>query len=332
MCDVGQIKPNVLEDIRKKDGIQKLRGYFVQTCKANPREAINLINDPNLHFATLYLLENETIQNGVYNDLNVRNKNTVKIIRLLREKNYSKIESLLPEYDQVIHACLKWIVETGYEDDGLDDDYDEIIDLSVILMVKTYKDPSVVPLLTNMMFERYRKNRYVYDLIWAFFEVHQPENLILIADRLMSNNPYDVKLATKLLSFVPCMKAGVAVSRTRLHSECVRWLKENAAYLDYTGETFQQANQPLPYKVSYESKYLHKPKKDEEAFKVDTLKDDEVKIIKDFGKLNNSGKVMLSEYSNVLFEKDNKAWREWIHYPLDKQLQIARRRMRGGLL
>lgn len=315
-----------LDDLRIKDGVTGLYDYVKQTAAANPAEVSRLINDPDLRFTTLYLLENQAAHSDIYKNLNVRNKNALKLIRLLRERNYSKVEDLLPEYRQTVHMCLKWMLGTGYPDDGLNDDFDEILDSDVILLVQVLNDESVVPLLAEMIFNRNRQKRYIYDLVWTFFEVHKPEYLLLIADRLKSDHPHDVKLAMKLLHFVPSVNEGSGANRNRLHLECVKWIKDNADYLDYTGETFQQANQPMPYAISYESKYVHKAKKDNEAFTKDSLEEYQAKAVDAFARLNEKTKMVLSDFSKSLYEKDQKIWKQWIKSPLDEQLRFANRR------
>ncbi|HBN85493.1 MAG TPA: hypothetical protein DDZ89_16810 [Clostridiales bacterium] len=315
-----------LDELRIKEGVAGLRDNVQKLSTSNPTQAARLLNDPELRFATLYLLENQLIQSEVYKHLNIRNKNALKLIRLLRKKDFSQVEDLLPGYRQAVQSCLKWMLESGYSDDGLDDEFDEILDDCAILAVQVFHDESVVTLLVELIFNRNRQKRYIYDLIWTFFEIHNPKNLLLIVERLRSSNPRDVKLAMKLLAFIPIMKDAGSVNRNRLYMECVSWIKENAEYLEYTGETFQQANSPIPYNVSYESKYLHKAKKDNEAFKKDSLEGDQANAVDAFLRLNEKAKEVLSDYSNVLYEKDQKAWKEWIKSPLDEQIKIASRR------
>lgn len=320
-----------LEELRMKEGVQGLRDTVHKLATENPSEAGRLLNDPELRFPTLYLLENQLTQSDAYKFLNVRNKNAIKLIRLLRKKDIAQVENLLPGYRETIRSCIKWMLDTGYMDDGLDDDFDEILDDCAILSVQVFQDESVVPLLVELIFNRNRQKRYIYDLVWAFFEIHNPKNLLLIAERLRSEHQRDVRLAMKLLSFVPIMKDSGSVNRNRLYMECVKWIKDNAEYLDYTGESFQQANSPIPYTLCYESKYVHKAKKDNEAFTKDMLDEDQANAVDAFATLNQSAKEVLSDFSNTLYEKDQKAWKEWIRSPINEQIKAANRR-RGRFL
>jgi hypothetical protein len=323
---MGETNPlSRLDELRLNEGAKGLREYLQNMTVTNPSEAGRLLNDPNLRFATLYLSENLAANSEVFKYLTVRNRNALKLIRLLRERDFSKVEDLLPNYGDAIHTCLKWMLQTGYIDDGLDDDFDEIIDESVILLVQVFNDHSVVPLLTDIIFNRNRQKRYIDDLVWAFFEIHNPEHLLYIADRLKSDHPRDIKLALKLLNFVPSVQNSAYINRSRLYTECVNWIKENAEFLDYTGETFQQANRPIPYQLSYENKYLHKTKKVGETH-AESAEEDESHIIDGFSRLNEQAKEVLSDFSCKLYNKDPKAWKEWIRSPLDEQIRIATRR------
>ena len=50
---------NLLDERMDDSGVDSIRSFFYQLAKANEKEALNLINDENLHFTSLFVLKHE---------------------------------------------------------------------------------------------------------------------------------------------------------------------------------------------------------------------------------------------------------------------------------
>ena len=83
----------------------------------------------------------------------------------------------------------------------------------------------------------------------------------------------------KLLNFVPAVQNSAYINRSRLYTECVNWIKENAEFWT----TRKPFSKPTAHTVqlSYENKYLHKTKKVGETH-AESAEEDESHIIDGF--------------------------------------------------
>lgn len=55
ICDLNTI--NFLDKRMDDSGVDNIRSFFYQLAKENEKEALNLINDENLHFTSLLCLD-----------------------------------------------------------------------------------------------------------------------------------------------------------------------------------------------------------------------------------------------------------------------------------
>ena len=276
----------VLDTIRLDKGPDALKAYFEELSKKNYKEAISILNEENLHFNSLYILKSEIKALNLSDYLSRRNKIAIGVIDEILEGNKSmqSMECSSSEYIQIVCSALKWIVVSGFIDDGFEDDYDRVLDASSVLLVKVYGDRTVLPVLADAIFERNRKGYLYHDLVWAFFESRYPYGLILIASRLLSKQSGDVRLAQKLLSFIP----GVDIKRTtaneRQYSTALHWLEKNNPFLYFTGESFQESVSPRPYSIVLEAKYLCKTVSVNTGKTIEPLSENEHKLLKEYSK------------------------------------------------
>lgn len=329
MYNLNSINP--LDKIRLDNGIDKMRDYFIEMSKKNSEEAVNLINAENLHFPTLYLLKNEIDNLNIFDDLNLRNKTAIEITNEVveKDKKISINEYISSDLTQIAYSVLKWIFDTGFNDDGLSNEYDEVLDITAILLIRIYRDQTVLPTIVDMIFDRNRKGLFNHDLVWAFFESKDPNSLIMIASRLLSTETKDIDLASKLLSFVPGMEKSNTSTKEKKYTSFLDWLRENSPFLYFTGQSLQQVNKPTTYVIDLEAKYLNKYVASDTGKTLKSLTDEEAKLLNEFNKLDSNTRILLADFSSALYSKNKNWWNQWIHYPIAKQIKIVKSMMEG---
>lgn len=324
MQDSNADSISFLDKVRSDKGIDDLKDFFDQLTKKDMREATNFINDKNLQFPTLFVLRADIEKNNLVNSLTEKNKIALLIVKeiLTDKKDNLASEHLSFDYVQMIHLVLKWILETGFKSDGMNDDYDRVLDIAAILLTKMYKDKTLLSIIADMIFERYKKGLLVHDLVWAFFQVGDPQTLMILGERLLSSVEVDVKIAARLLNFIP--EIGKNISKERKYTTFLNWMKENSAFLEYTGESFQQTTNPRPYKVVLEGKYLCKNICCETGKALSIPSREENQLLNEFRKLDYDTKILLSNFSLRIHHKNIYLWDVWLHYSLEDQIKIAK--------
>ena len=225
-----------LDRIRFVNGSDTLKTAFRKLCEGEM--AVGLINDKRLLFASLFTLLPEIEEFDLYKHLNLRNTIAIKIC-----KKILKADTLLTESSEEIISTLKWIMTTGANDDGLNSEYDRILDGTAAILIITYYDKTILPIIADMIFKRNRKGAFIHDLVWAFFKANIPETLRIIAGFLRSANKDDIDLACKLLNIEPIK-----------YTAYLSWFKENYPNLVFTGESFNLTSNPQPVIVDLEVK------------------------------------------------------------------------------
>lgn len=324
------INTSILDRVKLNNGIEALKNYYHDIVIHDTEKAIGLINDESLHFPSLFILRSEIKKFDLINHLNARNKYALKIVNQILSKKKLNLEKLSAEEKQMAYSILKWIIETGYLDDGLNNQYDEILDVAVSLILIVFKDKSEIHIIIEMIFNRHKKNSFNYDLIWALFESRDPNFLLLIANRLSSNQWKDIELAQKLLKFIPGSESNFTRDNVQQYKHAIKWLQDNYLFLQYTGECFQQTSTPIPYKVSLEAKYLCKPIAANSEKALRSLSTTEQSLLNKFKELPDESKILLSNYSFSIYRQNIDWWNMWIHYPVVDQINYAK--SVGGLL
>lgn len=169
-----------LDKIRIDEGNEKCKTVFREVCNRDKRRAVFLINDSRLTFPCLFILMPLIESFQLERNLGPRSAMALRIIRSIRKGAGNHPDELSRRNGQV-HALLKWILETGHDADGLSDDYDEILDVAVSILIIMYQDTAVLPATLDLIFERNRKARNIHTLVWAAFKSRNPSVLKLIA-------------------------------------------------------------------------------------------------------------------------------------------------------
>lgn len=317
--------------IQQNNNLQKKD--FHRLIESNMEEAMNQINDEDISFSSLFQLRDVIREKNLFEGLNQRNKTALILTEDILSHGTEKhtIDLSFCDYIQSAYTVLKWILETGSVHDGLSSDHDAVLDIAAAFLVKLFHEKSVLPIIVDMIFERNRKGRLNHDLVWAFFEAKEPQSLILIANRLKSENPIDVEFAHKLLNFIPGIGTGNMVNADQQYSYVVHWLQDNGPFLHYTGESLQQLHRPSPYVIILEAKYLCKPLYANKAEVAAPLSSKDYQLLDAYSKLDLHHKILLSNYSLSLHRQNLSWWKSWLQYPVTEQIKIAKARTGGRL-
>ncbi|HWR62420.1 MAG TPA: hypothetical protein VN580_12455 [Clostridia bacterium] len=323
---------NKLDDIKHTKGISSLKGAFFKMLEEDYENAVEEINSENLTFGCLFELKAEAGLPTILERLKTRN---IIALALMAEAEVLENNISLPVYKysscgyiEAFHSALKWILVTGSGDDGLNDEFDKVLDTAASLLIKEYSDTTVLPVLADLIFKRNREGSFYHDLVWLLFESRKPDSLIFIGNRLQSPHPEDKELAEMLLSFIP----GVGTRRGRYnedpYSAFRSWLEENIRFLYYTGECSQQSANPAPYRIMPEAKYLCKAVSADTGSIVDSLSAEDYKLLAAFQEQSKKDMQLLADFSYALHKENTERWNTWLRIPISEQIHIAK--LRGG--
>jgi hypothetical protein len=316
------VSAGTLEQIRRTRGADTCKKRFREIIVKQKDGAARLLNAGGLSFATLFTLRPQISDAGLEPKLDGKIQAALQICEKVLEDEKALPGGGISYSDENVRAAFLWIFQTGARDDGLSNDYDEILDLCASVLTRRYREKSILPGLAELIFRRNRKKGYLHDLIWAFFQIHDPGSLRLIAPYLRSSNARDRELA-HLLLHLP--EAGTsAQKRNEQYRNFIKWLQENSAYLYFTGESLQSSNHPEICGINREAKYLGKQISPRKRTPLDPLTKEEEESLNCFAQAEEDEKAILSEYSGKLHARSAALWNRWIHSPVSEQIRIAK--------
>ncbi|MBU3182835.1 hypothetical protein [Clostridium psychrophilum] len=238
--------------------------------------------------------------------------------------NSSKVKYLCSNYSEVPYHVLKNMFEIALPQHGLNDEHDKFLDVLASILIKIHKDKTILPAVVDMIFFRNREGLFTHDLIWTFFQARDPYSLMLIANYLDSDDINDVKLACKLLDFVPSIDMTIGKDTKKQYMNFFYWLKENYSFLHFTGESFQRTTTPIPYIVALDAKYLGRQVSILTGKPFVSLTKKENNLLTYFNDLDYYNKILLSDFSFKNYYENIYFWKSWINHSITKQLKIAK--------
>jgi hypothetical protein len=305
--------------------MNRLKSVFRELAAINRREVIRLLNDEYLQFPALFILLPEIDELNLYQDLNQRNKIALRIsrkkINIIQSSEFSREES------EEEHQTLRWMLKTGAGWDGPSaghDQYDAVIDFTAALLVVSYEDKEILPVIAGLIFRRNRKNYYIHDLVWAFFQCLDASVLRIVAKYLLSSNVKDVELACTLLGIKLPNSTGGAGTMEKFYYRYLTWLEENRPYLYLTGEHFQMTSEPKYLNYDPEAKYLNREISPKYREPLSPLDENEISCLYGFRASPTEEQELLSDYSYKLRRRDFRRWQEWIQKQIAEQVLAAR--------
>ncbi|MCX7614199.1 MAG: hypothetical protein N2Z65_00420 [Clostridiales bacterium] len=313
-----------LDQIRFTNGIDHCKTIFREIAEKEREKAIHYINQTELYFASLFFLFPEIDELNLYENLSRRNYIALgmcaKILEI--EKPFLDIKQLGRKNGRDIPLILNWMFTTGSAEDGINSEYDRVLDAVAALLVIDHKDTSILPFMVNLIFNRNKKGLLNHDLIWCFMKSCNPHVLKLSADYLLSYDPKDVELACKLLS-IKMPDAEEWDDMRGRYNHYIAWLNENERYLYHTGESLNLTSEPMYYDVDLNAKYLCKEVLQHNKKIGNPFTSKERKQLKQFLEATENEKRILAEYSNRIYYQDQSLWNKWMHLPLQEQMNVA---------
>lgn len=344
---------SLLDNLRLSNGAQGLINFYREMLRCDRQKAISLINDPALQFSTLYTLKAELSDREIRNSVDAGYVRALELAERLSEKASQRIEKEMRTAGGDVAPLLEWMFRTGVDEDGLDDKYELLMDRIACLLVKSFNSRAILPELADLIFLRHRRGALIHELVWAFFEARCLDSLAFIAYRFDSSDARDVKLAGKLLGFIPGL-SNVAEEGDAIHirtdgrsdlsspvsgagpdsvsgagsgsvkmtyDRAMYWLSENRPFLYYTGESLHLDGRPEHYRLSLAAKYLCTPVSPDTGEPTEPVRDTGQELLRSrFGGLDESVQRQLADFSWRLYRRNSLQWRSWIALPLENQL------------
>jgi hypothetical protein len=337
--DAGKL--SLLDNLRLSNGPEGLKNYFRELLRTDRDGALKAINDSDIKFGTLYLLRSELSEKLVEDDLNPLYRRALNLTDDLTRKVSPKTESSIRKAGETVVSALRFIIRTGLPEEGLGSKYEQLIDRTAALLVKSFGDASILPELAGIIFDRNRRGALLHELVWAFFEARCPESLLLVAQRLKSADKRDVGLAKELLCFIPGiaedpaegmtketahnipMSPGDRSAGTGLYTIALRWLEENQHFLCYTGESMHLCSMPQHYRISWPAKYMCRSVSVVDGKPILEYRQPEIEILSRFERLPETLQKQLADYSHMLYKRNIRQWKVWIRLPVEEQAAAA---------
>lgn len=317
-----------LDKIRINEGNEKCRAVFGEICESDKRRAVMLLGDRQMTFPCLYILLPQIRAYGLERYLNPRAAMARRIVESIGRRNASGSGDGLSERSDAVYPVLKWMLDTGQAEDGMNDDFEEILETVVSVLINTYKDTRTVPAALDLAFSRNRMGHNIHQLVWSAFRIHDPQTLKLVAQRIRSTEEQDVRLACSLLG-IPSAGGDEAEDNQKRYDAYMQWLNENDPFLYFTGESMQMTSQPVFCRVDLERKYVHRETPSYDQQPITPADDMESQSLAAFNTLSEDEKALLSEYSHQAHQANPAEWKRWLQRPINEQIKTAQLEREG---
>ncbi|MBW7571461.1 hypothetical protein [Caproiciproducens faecalis] len=315
-----------LDRIRRARGANFCKNTLLRTERGNRQTAVRLINDDRLLFATLFVLQPEIRERGLYRELSGRNRTALNICQKIMSAKYPSdgTGSEISLKSEEVHSAMLWMLNTGAADDGLSSDFDQVLDITASVLVKTHHEKTVLPVMADLIFRRNRRGVYNHDMVWAFFQARDPQSLRLLASRLRSPSRKDVELARLLLNIPENTPLNTNRDKQKQYEDYLAWLDENSPYVYFTGESLQLTNAPCVCGVNQEAKYLCKDISPRYNRPLTPLTEEELANLEQFHEAKGEEQAVLATFSSSLHSQNQSSWSQWMQYPVGRQIDIAK--------
>ncbi|MDF2685946.1 MAG: hypothetical protein K0S55_1127 [Clostridia bacterium] len=242
-----------LDQIRLRDGVDRCRDVLYQVWRNNRRRTAALLNDPEMTFPCLFILLPQIKSLRLYYLLNNRNRIAAGIVGQIVNARASGTDYLLYE-NRTVHSVLRWMLETSGDEENLDDDFRQVLDIVVSVLINTYQDKNVLPNVDELIFRRHKAGRNIHNLVWSLFRIKDPDVLKLVAEHMRSSDPEESEFACCLLNIKASKQTEENTDNQKLYEDYLRWFEENKPFLYFTGECFQSNSEPVVCRIDQNKK------------------------------------------------------------------------------
>ncbi|MEG0693307.1 MAG: hypothetical protein RR444_09545 [Oscillospiraceae bacterium] len=306
-----------LDRVRIDNGIKILQSTFYDLSRNNKSKAVQLLNDENLTFVCFYVLLSQIELVQISSGLSQRN---LQAMQFCKQNN-------IKGQPAITKPVLQWIFNTSVQEENLSEEFEEVLDRSAVQLLITFKDQTILPLVTELMFRRHRQGKHMHDLAWSFFKSQDADTMPLVASYIRSENERDNQLAYKLLNFKPELQPNDKV--TQYHN-FHKWLDENRRFLYPTGESMQVTSAPKHWRVDLTAKYLCKDVVTTSQARANLLSGVQQKNLITFKSMEHADQKLLAKYSYKTHERDLAVWNGWMKTPIERQIIMAKAELGGA--
>ncbi len=313
-----------LERIKDTYGKEKLLNQFEFYLRRNRMFALNLINDIGVSFSTFFIVIPVIKKYGIFQKLNMRSKIAMSLCNEILDNTTGsfKIE------EKYLMITLEWMVNSAAYDDGIEDDFDTVIDVCYAKLLNEFKDTRMLKPAVDLAFSRNRKQQFNHDLIWAIFKSNDIKTLEYIAEYLKSPYNQDVAFSENLLENIT--EGEITIDPDNKHESYLNWIKDNSPYINFTDECYNLSSKPTFFNVDMEAKYVCKPAMSMNVgFKLPASKIEENNL-ETFRNLDEETKRRLSSASEKIYSSSPQQWENWKKTDIKGQLDLISKY--GGLL
>lgn len=326
---------STLDNVWRSNGIRQCKNTFYQNYKKSPQNAASLLNNQNLTFPCLFILMPQIHSLRLQPLLNLKNTTAIKIVNRILQPQETADRNNNPNFwGNNAQPVLKWMIETGgLATDDLEeenrDDYEEVLDIAASVLINTYKDESILPDVTNMLFQRHKKGGNIHTLVWSVFSFHEPIVLNLMADYLCSSDKEEAELASNLLNVKSEDFSDSSADIQEKQEAYLQWIDENKPFLSFTDESLQFASNPKFCEVDLGRKYVHKINSSQPELTTAISESTQKKCLHNFAPLSKEEKTALADCSCKLYNQDVSRWEEWMQLPVAEQLKTNKTNLEG---
>jgi hypothetical protein len=321
---INQEGTHPFDEVRIEQGPDKLIDEFQELFERDSDEAIEILNRDNLQFPSLYVLIKYIEELEIHEGLTEKNRIAIEIVKdiLSGDDRTPATPYRYPICDhfQMVHSVFGWIVATGSYEDMFGNDYSQVIDTSITILVRDFGDRTKLNLVADLIFIRLKNGADYFDLVWAFFESQYPYSMLYLADRLLSMEETERALAERLLGFVLEEIPEDSTPRSKFWA-VQSWLEENGPYLHYQNESFNMTSRPKRYMVVWDAKYLGRPVDTETGIILGQLSAEEDRFIGEFREIDQNAQIRLANFSYVMRNQSLRHWQAWLNIPVIEKVK-----------
>lgn len=234
--------PFSLERARIEQGNEACAELFKETVKTNEEKAAMWLQDGGMTFPCLFLilpqLEGSHLSEGLSPVLKASMEITLWILSVSQVETKSDVSI---EKSDTVHSALRWMLETGANAKNTSSSYRKVIDIVISILIHTYRDKFILPVVADLIFSRRKNGENVHDLIWAYFCIEDAHALRLIAGKLPNADQGEAEFIRDLLGIEESKNTTLEAERDNY----LDTLDNNILNLQFRAENKQYMSRPV---------------------------------------------------------------------------------------
>lgn len=231
-----------LAAVREEQGEETCVRRFGEIAARNRTEAVRLLNEEEMTYPCLFVLRPSIDRWNLQQRMRARYAIALEITKqvLNIQENRSSRNYLADAGDRA-HDALIWMLRTGSAEEYPSEEYQQVLDVVVSVLINLYQDTEILPDVAALIFARRKRGQNVHELIWAYFRSHDARALALAAERLPQADEAEAEFICDLLG----MSYEKPIDGPAAYERYSRWLRENESRLVFNEENKQYTSRPV---------------------------------------------------------------------------------------